>query len=87
MPVYNGMRFLEQSLPPLLANREPELLEVDDANGLLFGVTVTKTKEQIADAEREAAALPGDDTAGQLKINNSTWQIDYMRVRVAGETR
>lgn len=28
MPVYNGLRYLRQSLPPLLANRDAELLEV-----------------------------------------------------------
>jgi GT2 family glycosyltransferase len=28
MPVYNGIRFLEKSLPPLLANHDPEVLEV-----------------------------------------------------------
>jgi GT2 family glycosyltransferase len=28
MPVYNGLRYLRKSLPPLLANRDEELLEV-----------------------------------------------------------
>jgi GT2 family glycosyltransferase len=28
MPVYNGIHFLAKSLPPLLANRDPDLLEV-----------------------------------------------------------
>lgn len=28
VPVYNGLRYLEESLPPLLANPDPELLEV-----------------------------------------------------------
>jgi hypothetical protein len=66
---------------------QPELLEVDSAGGLLFGVTVSKTKEQIAEAQREEAGSFEDDGQDRSnKSHNSKWQINYLRVQVAGET-
>jgi hypothetical protein len=66
---------------------DAELLELDEAGGLRFGVTVSATKAQsVGTASRE----PPPDAAGGKKpedsFDNSTWQIDYLRLEVAGET-
>jgi len=76
---------------------DPELLELDEAGGLRFGVTVSRTVAQVAAAAAEAAAqdLPPEpidpDEKNDPKMKNdsfehSTWQIDYLRLQATGET-
>ena len=77
---------------------DPALLELDEAGGLRFGVTVSRTVTQIKAAAAEAAAArdrppappdPGK-TVDPREVNDSfehsTWQIDYLRLQATGET-
>jgi len=57
---------------------DPALLKVDEHGGLLFGVAVGSN--QRATAGDSATSYPRD-----ANFDNSTWQIDYLRVSVAGQ--
>ncbi len=67
---------------------DPELLQLDEAGGLRFGVTVSANTAQPAAAQ--AAGDQSGNAAGSGRsdgaFDNSTWQIDYLRLEVTGET-
>lgn len=66
---------------------DPELLQVDAAGGLQFGVAVSSTESQRAEASRPKSQPPSD---GSGKTDDSfefsTWQIDYLHLQAVGET-
>jgi hypothetical protein len=61
---------------------DPELLELDPDGGLGFGVTVSPTEEQAAAIPNQ----PRDPEQLPDSLAPSTWQIDYLRIQVVGET-
>lgn len=66
---------------------DPKLLQLDSDGGLRFGVTVSPTKTQREKAAR-VAQFGSESKSDDDKDNfdNSTWQIDYLRLRPSGET-
>ena len=66
---------------------DPELLEVDQAGGLRFGVTVSPTEAQAAAlATRDQPRDADDADERNDSFEHSTWQIDYLRLQATGET-
>lgn len=75
----------------------PQLLQLQDDGSLIFGVKVGATEQQQQRQEemqkRVATPRPATPRAGtkaperDLVADNSTWQIDYMRLRVKGTTQ
>jgi hypothetical protein len=85
-----------------LVVEQPELLEIDRDGGILFGVSVSQTAQQIEALQggegKTKRNAPGGDLAAEdrkqiedadQKIVEATsfepWQIDYLRIQVAGE--
>lgn len=66
---------------------DPQLLEIDASGALQFGVTVSANNAMPA---APSARDPSLDSDGSYKtddaFDNSTWQIDYLRLQVTGET-
>ncbi|MEO8493989.1 MAG: hypothetical protein ABI614_02890 [Planctomycetota bacterium] len=68
---------------------DPELLELDEAGGLRFGVTVSPTEAQAAAAAASGQPQPpglDDPHKENTSFQHSTWQIDYLRLQATGET-
>ncbi len=63
----------------------PESLQVDDQGGLRLTIVVTETAEE--QIQRDGAPVESLGAGGMSKtaFNNSTWQIDFVRVDVQGE--
>jgi hypothetical protein len=65
---------------------DPELLELDQAGGLQFGVTVSPTETQAAaEATRGQPRDSDDSDKSHDSFEHATWQIDYLRLQATGE--
>jgi hypothetical protein len=70
---------------------DPDILELDQHGGLLFGFRVSQTARQLAPPEEapvDTTPIPTDrdDPRNRPAVDNSTWQIDYVRLNVTGAT-
>ena len=66
---------------------DSQLLELNEEGALHFGINVSKTEAQTAAAEiRDAPQDPETSTDDFPLFDSSTWQIDYLRLEVSGET-
>ncbi|MCA9121552.1 MAG: hypothetical protein H6822_13220 [Planctomycetaceae bacterium] len=70
---------------------DPDLLSLDEAGGLHFGVDVSPTTHQreaksIKDEPIREVYQTGVPNSSDKAFEHSTWQIDYLRLQASGET-
>ena len=70
---------------------DPDLLSLDEAGGLHFGVDVSPTTHQreaksIKDEPIREDYQTGVPNSSDKAFEHSTWQIDYLRLQASGET-
>ncbi len=66
---------------------QPDLVQVDDQGGLLFGVIVSPTIKQVEAIADRDRPRDGVSTKPLDTFENATWQIDYLRLQATGEMR
>jgi hypothetical protein len=65
---------------------EPEVLALDDNGGLHLTIDVSSTELQRQYEQRPPNPADAEEDPGLTPVDNSTWQVDYVRLDAEGTT-